>query len=325
MTIVTVITVTWNSATTLRLCLDSVFAQKGEFVLDVIVVDNASEDESIHVAHCYPGINILENSMNEGYCRANNQGLMQAKGDFVLLLNPDARLSQGYLDAMLKFMVTFPDVALATGKTLRMMPDGAPVQDQGLSVIDSVGIRMKSNRQATNIGGEEFDHGQFEKEMEVFAVDGAVCFCRKAALRQVEVDGQVFDEAFFAYGEDVDLAWRLRCIGWHCCFTPSAIAYHARSWHKGFTQRSIIPVITRYHSFKNRRITILKNETLSSGLVRLPFILGYELVALIYVIFREPFLLKAYATIWKDLHRIRRWRQAMREVIEVNKKQKCDH
>jgi GT2 family glycosyltransferase len=310
--IISAVIVTWNSADTIRLCIDSIFEQKGDFELEVILVDNASSDQTLAYANQYPQVKQFLNPTNLGFCRGNNIGIAQAQGDYILLLNPDARLTPDYLQTIIPIIESDQDIALITGKVLLMSPDGQPVLRDGLPIIDTVGIRLKRNRQAEDIGRGETDRGQYEQPGKVFGVSGAVCLCRRQALEDAMVEGQVFDEALFAYKEDVDLSWRLRLLGWKCYYTPNAIAYHSRGWRPK-TNRNQIPRMTRYYSFRNRRLVILKNDSLSQFLQDFLHIVAFELASFGYALFREPFLLKAYREILTNLPLIRRWRKAIHQ------------
>ena len=307
---ISIIIVTWNNENTISQCLKSVFSQTIEFQKEVIVVDNASSDDTVELVECWPNIQVIRNSENLGFCAANNQAIFTAQGEFILLLNPDTLLKDNYLIPAIQRMQHHSDVALLTGKILSMNSTGCPVLKDGVPVIDSAGIAMKRNRQAVDIGQGEKDHGQYDQEGEVFGVSAAVCLCRRDALLEVAVEGQVFDEAFFMYKEDVDLSWRLRLRGWECYFTPYAVAYHARGWKKSLARKDV-PRAVRFHSYKNHRLAILKNDNLSVILPDLVHILGFELAAIIFVLFREAFLLKAYWDLLLSIPHIRRWRSAI--------------
>ena len=306
---VSVITVTHNSQVTIHSCLESVLNQAGVISIEILLVDNASIDQTTTIPSHSPKVKIIQNSHNLGFCSANNLGFERALGKYILFLNPDAVLTPDFLSTTLALMGNKPDAALLTGKVLLLNQNSQPSQRDRRALIDTAGIVMHRNRQAIDIGQGEIDQGKFDQEREVFGVSAAVCLCRRKALEDVMIDGQVFDNAFFAYKEDVDLSWRLRLKGWKCFYTPRAIAYHARGWRPGLQYRKEIPRFARYHSFKNRRLMILKNDTFRTILPDLPHILWYELRALIYAMIREPFLLKTYWAIIKDIPRIQRWRK----------------
>jgi GT2 family glycosyltransferase len=309
---VTAIMVTWNSERTIELCLDALQNQVG-IKLEIILVDNASQDGTLALAERYPQVKIISNPNNMGFCHANNFGFSQANGDFILFINPDVRLAPGYINTLTTVLERQLQAGAITGKLLRMTPEGEQVKMDGRAVIDSVGIHLKRTRQAVDKGRGEIDRGQYEQECEVFGVCAAAGLFRKQALLDASIDGQVFDERFFAYYEDVDLAWRLSMLGWKNLYTPTAIAYHARGWRESRGSRKEIKEIVRYHSFKNKRLMILKNERRKTLFPNLIFILGYEFFAIGYALLKEPFLFKAYKEIWQDLPHIRHWRAEIQQ------------
>lgn len=306
---ISIIIVTYNNLDTIRLCLDSVIPLKRKHNIEIILVDNASTDGTLLEVENIFELDAIHNQANLGYCAANNQGFKRAKGEYILFLNPDAVLTEGFLPNALESMEIHNDVALLTGKVLLMDNRGQPILKEGQPIIDTVGMKMLRNRQTINIGEGKDDVGQYDQERYIFAVCGAVCLSRRTALEEVMIDGQLFDNAFFAYKEDLDLAWRLRRLGWSCYYTPNAVAYHARYWKPGFNNRRKIDPVRRFHSFKNRRLVILKNDTIREILPDFLHIFGFELVSFFYALIFEPLLLRAYWDILNEIPRILRWRK----------------
>lgn len=101
-----------------------------------------------------------------------------------------------------------------------------------------------------------FDRGQgkaanaYDNPNEVFGVSGAAALYSSKMIKQISIDGEFFDEDFFAYKEDVDVAWRARIFGWGAAYVPGAIAYHERGWKTGSREKQ--PLFIRQHSFANR-------------------------------------------------------------------------
>ena len=314
---VSILIVTYNNQISIEYCLDSLVKLKRQHNIEIILVDNASADGTVMVVERYSGVDIIKNKENIGYCAANNQAIKRASDQFILLLNPDIVLTEDFLANALEVMGSHPNVALLTGKVLSMDNKAQPTLYEGRPIIDTVGMKMCRNRQTVIIGEGEIDNGQYDEEQHVFAVCGAVCLSRRSALEEAMIDGQVFDEKFFAYKEDLDLAWRLRKLGWSCYYTPNAVAYHARHWKRGLSNRSKIDSLRRYYSFKNRRLMILKNDTIREILPDIIHIFIFELLSLFYAIIFEQFLLRAYLDIIKEFPRIQKWRR------EIFKKQKA--
>ena len=127
----------------------------------------------------------------------------------------------------------------------------------------------------------------------VFAVSGAALLIRSAALTSLRVEGELFDEDFFAYREEIDLAWRANLLGWSCLYVPRAVAAHRRGWTPA-TWREIDRRIRR-HSFKNRYLEMIKNERASEFFRDLPSILACEGMRFGYALLRDRSRFPAYS------------------------------
>jgi len=142
----------------------------------------------------------------------------------------------------------------------------------------------------------------------VFGVSGAAAFYRTAMIRDIAYEGQFFDEEFFAYKEDVDVAWRARHRGWKAWYVPTAKATHARGWKK--KSRSSIPLFVRKHSYQNRFYTLIKNEPAGWHLIKvLPILFVKEAAKLAYILVRERGLLACWPNIVRKLPDMRRKRR----------------
>src|SRR5204863_6092868 len=155
-------------------------------------------------------------------------------------LNPDTVLDPAFISELVLALDTRPDAASASGKLLRM--DG--------KTLDSTGIVMLREQRHLDRGADQPDTGQFEKFEEIFGPSGAAAMYRRKALDDAAIDGQYFDEDFFAYREDADLAWRCRLLGWTSIYVPTAVAQHRRRVTP--ERRGKLPEEINYHSVKNR-------------------------------------------------------------------------
>ncbi len=248
---ISVVLVTWNSADVLAACLGALPDSEPQ-PAELVVVDNASADGSAEIVQslAHPtGIEarIIRNDRNTGFAAAVNQGIAAAAQPFVFLLNPDVRLLPETLRTLHDRLAWAPpDVAAVGGKLLRASGNDLAATE----VIDSTGIVMTRDGRHFDRGAEEPDRGQFDREEEVFGITGAAVLFRREALDRSTVDGQVFDEDFFAFREDADLAWRLRGFGYRALYCPSAVAYHRRTVTPE-RRRRLDPAVN-YHSVKNR-------------------------------------------------------------------------
>lgn len=224
---------------------------------------------------------------NRGYGAGANGVLAEVADSFptashVLILNADIDLDTDFAESLLHEMEARPTVALASGKLLRA--------DRVL--IDSAGICLPRHRRPRDRGSEERDHGQYDELELIFGVSGAAMMIRRAALADLAVDGEVFDEDFFAYQDDTDLCWRAHLVGWEVLYAPSARAVHARRWQRA--KRSQIAPRVRQHSFANHYLQIVKNERWGDLLRNLPVLMAWELLRLGYALIRDRGILGGY-------------------------------
>ena len=108
-------------------------------------------------------------------------------------------------------------------------------------------------------GAEEVDRGQYDRAQYVFGASGAAAFFRRNFIEDVSVEGEFFDEEFFAFREDGDLAWRSQVMGWKCLYVPTAVAWHVRRVTPA--RRRDLPLIINWHSAKNRFLMRGKNAS----------------------------------------------------------------
>lgn len=249
---VTACVVSWNSGPQLVGALDSLLAQDHPD-LDVVVIDNASADGSAALARTYPDVRVVDNPTNRGFAPAANQGaaLARATGaEALLLCNFDVRLAPDYVARAAAALEADAGRASIQGKLWRTVrePESRPI-------IDTTGHRAFRTRLFRNRGEGSVDDGCFDVAGPVFGVSGAVALYRLAALEDVAVAGQAFDEDLFAYWEDVDLDWRLQLRGWPVWYAPDACAWHERGGagprRSAFVERL---------NFANRFLVVAKND-----------------------------------------------------------------
>lgn len=292
--LVSVVLVTWNSAQYLRRCLEGL-RQQSHAEVELIAIDNASSDDSVALVAA-DAKTLIRNDTNRGFSAAVNQGIAAARGELVLLLNPDCFLEPEYIERVLAAMHA-SDVGSATGMLLRAETPGE---------IDSCGIRMTRTGRHLDI--------DVRTEGEVFGVSGAAAMHRMSFLRDAAVDGEILDEDFFAYREDADLAWRGRLFGWRALCEPRAIAYHVRRVTP--EARQSLPADINMHSVKNRFLLRLKNEGIYLALRNAPFELARDLVVLLAALTIERTSLPAFSWLWRNRKRV----LAKRRIIQSRRK-----
>jgi len=189
----------------------------------VLVVDNGSEDGSAELVRTlmesYPvPLRLIENTVNKGFCAANNQGFAATKSELVALLNNDAEAEPDWLSALESAIRREEDVGMAASKIL-VWEDPAR--------IDKCGHLIYPDGQNRGRGSGQVDHGQFDRMEETLWPDGCAAMYRRAMLEDI---GN-FDEDFFAYADDAELGLRARIAGWRCLYAPGAVVLH----HRGAT------------------------------------------------------------------------------------------
>jgi GT2 family glycosyltransferase len=304
---VTIVLVTWNSAAYLPRCLEGV-AHQTVRDRELIVVDNASTDDSVDLVRPH-ATRLLRNDTNRGFSAAVNQAIALAASPFILLLNPDCYLHADYLERLLAL---FEDESVGSATGLLIRAEGVSIRPTG--VVDSAGIRMTRNGRHLDLGQGEAIASIPAQPFEVFGVSGAAALFRTAFLRDVVIDGEIFDEDFFAYREDADLAWRGRLFGWTSMCEPRAQADHVRHVTPE-ARRSLSPEINM-HSVKNRFLLRLKNEGWGLVLRNGPFEWLRDLIVFAAALTIERSSLPAFSWLWRNRARV----LAKRKVVQTRRK-----
>lgn len=248
--------VTHNSARYIARCLQYVFNQVYPN-FQVILIDNASADDSAEILRGYEDrATVVCNRENRGFAGGQNQAIALSESDWVLTLNPDVRLTPEFLAQAVAAGKDDPRVGMVSGKLLSLGEDfEIPPNPQ----FDSTGIFFTPNLRHFDRGSKEANEGQYERDEYVFGVSGAAALYRREMIDDLTWCGEFFDNDFFAYREDVDVAWRAQWLGWRCRYTPRAVAYHVRTALP--SNRRSLPSDVNMHSVKNRFLMRIKNGT----------------------------------------------------------------
>ncbi|MFP4150001.1 MAG: glycosyltransferase, partial [Nitriliruptoraceae bacterium] len=227
---VAAVVVAWNSAVHLPALLASLEAQTHPD-LEVIVVDNASQDGSAavveracHQARRHP-VRLLRNRTNRGFCGGVNDALVRLPEavEAVLLVNPDVVLDPELLARCVQRLSADPGCGSVQPRVRR----ATPLPD-GRLVLDTTGHVLTRPRLVRNRGEGEVDRDHLPAG-EVFGASGACVLHRRTMLEQVRwASGEVLTEDLVAYFDDVELDWRARRFGWSAWYEPTALALHER-------------------------------------------------------------------------------------------------
>ncbi len=307
--------VTYNSARYLKHCLDSVCAQTYRDRV-VSVWDNASADESCRIAMEYGGaLGAMHRSEhNIGFCAAQNRVIAATPSEYVLVLNPDVVLEPSFMEIMVHALEEDRHAGSATGKLWRWQTDRALDSGGGppfsREILDTTGMYFTPNQRHLDRGSGEPDRGQYETREYVFGASGAAALFRRTMLEEVRAGDEYFDEEFFAYREDADVAWRAQWLDWRCLYVPAASGFHVRRVLP--ERRSALPAAINMHSFKNRFLLRIKNmDAATYARFFLPITIR-DLSALGYVLLHEPASLRALPLLCKAFPRAWAQRKALR-------------
>lgn len=302
--------VLFDSADDIAACLVALAAQTR--AADVIVIfDNASTDAGADLAaQVMPTARIVRSATNIGFAAGHNRAIALEPADVHVVLNPDCRLAAGFLEAAVGALEADPSAGSVTGRLLRFrndVPDGGPLEELPDDVIDSTGMIGRRNRRVLDRAAERAARGTNLRNAYVFGASGAAAVYRRSMLEDVAVHGEMFDEAFFAFREDVDLAWRGQLLGWHCRYVPGALARHRRRVAPG--RRRALPARINRISVANRWRMIAKNET-AAGWLRDWWAIGArDAGVLAYALVREPRTIGAVLDVFREAPRLRAWRR----------------
>jgi len=215
--VTTFVIVNWNRRALLEQCLRSLEQQTAS-CFDVVLVDNGSTDGSLDSLTLFTRltIQVIRNEQNRGFAPAVNQGIRQARGRFIALVNNDVVLDPRWLESMLAAFQTDLRIGMGASKILFADPP---------HLIDKAGHVIYPDGQNYGRGHLEIDRGQYERSEETLCPDGAAAIYRQ----EVFESAGLFDEDFFAYADDAELGLRAQLCGWKCLYVPAAVAYHHRS------------------------------------------------------------------------------------------------
>lgn len=219
MTDLSIIIVSWNTVSLLDACLASIMAYPSGRHSEVIVVDNASSDGSVHkVRSRYPDVNLIENERNVGFARANNQAIRQAVGRYILLLNPDTEVRSKALETLIRFLEGHEEAGAVGARILN--PDGTLQHScyPAPTLLNEWLHLFHLDRERR----EGMDTWDVTEPREVEVLLGACMMIRREALDEVGF----LDERFFMYSEEVDFCYRLQKADWSLYWVPQAEVVH---------------------------------------------------------------------------------------------------
>jgi GT2 family glycosyltransferase len=254
MVIISIVIVNYNGLHFLKPCLDSIYNQT-YLDLEIIIVDNASTDGSqTYLKEYYPDVRLVTNPINRGFAGGANDGICLSSGEFVFMLNTDTVLPLNTLENLMNVVFSRPSYGMYGTKML--YPNGN---------INSTGICISLSGAAWDRGMGDPDKGQYDQEEEILGPCGGAALYRRDLLFQVGG----FDEDFFLFMEDVDIAIRIQQLGYRCLYVPNAVVYH----HHGGTA-GVGSDVTVYYGNRNILWYPVKNYPLWFLILAIPWMVG---------------------------------------------------
>lgn len=254
---ISVIIVNYNVREFLNNALTSLQKSLEGFQSEIFVVDNASDDGSVEaVAKNFPSIHLISNKTNLGFAKANNQALAQARGKYLLLINPDTVVQENTVRELVRFFESHPDAGMVGCKILN--PDGSlqlpcrrsfPTPWIAFTKTFGLSTLFPKSKLFARYNLTYLDPDQ---TYDVDAISGSFMMLKKEVYEKIGG----LDETFFMYGEDLDWCYRVKQAGWKVYYVPTTSIIH----YKGeSTKRSDIDELKVFYSAM--RLFVRKHHT----------------------------------------------------------------
>ena len=337
MTKLSVHLITFNGSKYIPFLFDSLRKQTYQD-WELLAIDNSSTDNTVELIQKellnFPvSSRLIVNKDNKGFAGGHNQAYHETKSEYFLILNQDIYLEKDCLGKLMQFTDSHPETAAITPRLMRWDFDKKEFTNQ----IDSLGLKVFRNRRVVEKGqGEEWTDN--DGDQEIFGVSGACALFRRKVIDTVGAycctpshNGCIFDESYFMYKEDVDLAFRLRSAGYSAYLVADAVAYHDRTavgeayintpLHEDIAaakNKKNQSFYIRYHAYKNHLMTLYKNEYWRNLLLDFPWIFWYELKKFGYFLLFDRAVLKGLKEIWRDRQELKGKRLKIKDLRKVS-------
>ncbi len=265
---VAVVILNWNGKSFLEKFLPSVMESTYKN-LNVIVADNASDDDSIDfLEKHYPVVKILLSNTNEGFAKGYNSALKRVSADYYILLNSDIQVTPGWIEPVISLMESDEKIGACQPKILSFK-QRKKFEYAGAcgGFIDKLGYPFTRGRIFETC---EIDSGQYDNSTQIFWATGAALFVRARVFH--ELNG--FDEFFFAHQEEIDLCWRMQRKGYSIYVVPSSVVYHVGGGTLPMGDRKKV-----YLNFRNNLVMMTKNLPVLERTWKIPLRIILDIIA----------------------------------------------
>jgi hypothetical protein len=293
-----VIITSWNTGDLLLNSLNSIIYNPDFVSLEVIVVDNASNDGSVRMVYeRFSQVHLIENTENVGFARANNQAIQQALGKYVLLLNSDTIVKPNALQKLVNFMDNHPEAGAAGARLLN--PDGTLQPNCYIepTLLREL-LRMFHLSALLPRSCYHMEDWDLKKPREVNIVQGACLVLRREALDQVGL----LDENFFFYSEDIDLCYRLRKARWNIYWVPNAEIIHY-----GGQSSQLVAADSFIHLYRGKLQYMRKHHGRLVGMAYKFILFAASLSRIVlvpFILFEQPARRQQHITLANYYHRL---------------------
>lgn len=238
----------YNGEDVINSCLQSVVSKTKHLNCEIIVVDNGSSDKSVKMINemsCKdPRLKLLRLDRNVGFSGACYMGLKSSRGNFIALLSNDTKVTEGWLQGLMKKLLSSDRKVGAAQSKLLLMDHPTRIDSVGHVVDRLLFLRPE--------GYLEKDLGQYDRMSNVPVLQVVSCLIRRDVINEV---GGLFEPVYFMIHEDTDLSLRLHLRGYTIALASDSVVYHKRSW----TLRKFSPELITYLSRRNALMTIVRN------------------------------------------------------------------
>ena len=345
--LVTINLVVLNGEKYIRHCLDAILAQTYPHeLIEFNILDNGSSDNTKSVIKNYESrimnngfakFFLLEGKKNLGVWPGQEELLKHTNGKYLVALCVDVLMDKNFIKNAVDTVEKDEKIGALQPKIYKFDIENLPtyqLTNLPAKTIDTCGFQIFRSRRVINIGHGEEDRGQYDNLGEIFAVEGAVPVFRKEALKscQISLQAEIVDHDYFWYGDDLDLAWRMRLFGWKEIFAPNVIAWHDRQTTKSVKKswldylsrvpgRRQIPIKKRRLDWRNTHWTFVKNDYTINILKDLPWIILREVSVLGYAALFEQGVLKEIPTLFRYMPKMFKKRKEIMKKAVISPKE----
>ncbi|MEK7151114.1 MAG: glycosyltransferase, partial [Patescibacteria group bacterium] len=306
--------------------------------IEINVWDNNSTDSTIKIIEDlqftiynlqFHKFTFEKSKVNLGMWPAQEELLQHSHGEYIIVLSVDVILDLDFIKNAVEIMERDSQIGALQAKVYKY--ELVDEQPKKTDVIDTLGFEMFKSRRIVNIGHGRVDQEQYSVAREIFAVEGAVPVLSRQALEDCRLksqDDRIVDPDFFWYGDDLDLAWRMRTFGWKQIYAPSVIAWHDRKttkslagdWKNFIEIRKTVPMFKRRLDWRNTTLTIIKNDFAINLWGDLPHIFWRQVRLWAYFLIFEPTMLLELFKVAKMLPKMLKRRSEIMKKAKISAK-----